>query len=176
MPPLVGATAESSNSFEPALFGAPVSPEHFEEELKEKVFSFDSDRTVCAGLYRGVAEPLLAAVEELKFTNLAWTAADWRHMGGALACCTKLRKLYLLDMGANDAAMAAFGGALSSGAAPALKTLWLSSNKIGDEGARHLADALARGAAPALENLYLYDNPASDGAQQAVQDALKNRK
>ena len=123
-----------------------MSPAHFEEELKEKVFSFDSDRTVCAGLYRGVAEPLLAAVEELKFTNLVWTAADWRHMGGALACCTKLRELKLEEMGADDAAMAAFGGALGSGAAPALKTLDLEYN------------------------------PASDAAQQAVQDALKNRK
>ena len=156
--------------------GAPVSPEHFEEELKEKVFSFDSDRTVCAGLYRGVAEPLLAAVEELKFKKLAWTAADWRHLGGALACCPKLRELHLWDMGADDAAMAALGGALVSGAAPALEKLNLRGNKIGDEGLRHLGDALARGAAPALKELYLRNNPASDAAQQAVQDALKKRK
>ena len=128
-----------------------MSPAHFEEELKEKVFSFDADRTVCAGLYRGVAEPLLAAVEKLTFTKLkGWTAADWRHMGGALACCPKLRVLKLNDMGADDAAMAAFGGALGSGAAPALEELVLYSNQIGDEGARHLGDALARGAAPAL--------------------------
>ena len=151
-----------------------MSPAHFEEELKEKVFSFDSDRTVCAGLYRGVAEPLLAAVEELKFVSLkGWTAADWRHLGGALACCTKLKTLYLHFMGADDAAMAAFGGALGSGAAPALKFLDLCRNKIGDEGLRHLGDALARGAAPALMELGLYSNPASDAAQQAVKDALK---
>merc|ERR1719487_575014 len=60
--------------------GAPVTPAHFEEELEEKVFSFDSDRTVCAGLYRGVAAPLLAAVEVLRFEGLTWTVADWRHM------------------------------------------------------------------------------------------------
>ena len=71
--------------------GAPVSPAHFEEELKEKVFTKDSDVKICAGLYRGVAEPLLAAVEKLEFKKLAWTAADWRHLGGALGCCTKLR-------------------------------------------------------------------------------------
>ena len=152
--------------------GAPVSPEHFEEELKEKVFSFDADRTVCAGLYRGVAEPLLAAVETLRFGELkGWTAADWRHMGGALACCTKLWTLGLGQMGADDAAMAAFGGALGSGAAPALEYLDLVGNKIGDEGMRHLADALARGAAPALVSLSLYGNPASDAAKQAVRDA-----
>ena len=154
--------------------GAPVSPEHFEEELKEKVFSFDADRTVCAGLYRGVAEPLLAGVEKLRFTNLAWTAADWRHLGGALACCTKLRELKLYSMGADDAAMAAFGGALGSGGAPALEYLSLHGNKIGDEGARHLGDALARGAAPALKTIDLNDNPASAAAKQAVEDALKN--
>ena len=101
--------------------------------------------------------------------GLAWTAADWRHLGGALACCTKLRVLYLTDMGAGDAAMAAarFGGAraraasrrgarararrgLARGAVPALWRLCLRNNKIGDEGMRHLGDALARGAAPAL--------------------------
>ena len=186
--------------------GAPVSPAHFEEELKEKVFSFDSDRTVCAGLYRGVAEPLLAAVETLRLGELkGWTAADWRHMGGALGCCTKLRELRLSGMGADDAAMAALWGALGSGAVPALEELYLNSNKIGDEGVRHLGDALARGAAPALKELDLSDNkigdegmrhlgdalargaapalkelslddnPASDAAKQAVQDALKNR-
>ena len=184
-----------------------MSPEHFEEELKEKVFSFDADRTVCAGLYRGVAEPLLAAVEELEVQEAqAWTAADWRHLGGALACCTKLRRLNLYEMGADDAAMAALGGALGSGAmpaleqlslmfneigdegvrhladalargaTPALKKLDLSGNKIGDEGMRHLGDALARGAAPALKELYLDGNPASYAAQQAVEDALKQRK
>ena len=79
-------------------------------------------------------------------------------------------------MGADDAAMAAFCGALGSGAAPALERLWLGSNKFGDEGLRHLADALARGAAPALEKLYLNGNPASGAAKQAVQDALENRK
>ena len=66
--------------------------------------------------------------------------------------------------------------ALSRGAAPALESLYLYENKIGDEGLRHLADALARGAAPKVETLLLYDNPATNAAQQAVQDALKNRK
>ena len=71
---------------------------------------------------------------------------------------------------------AAFGGALGSGAAPALELLQLEDNKIGDEGMRHLADALANGAAPALERLNLDRNPASAAAQQAMQDALKNRR
>ena len=74
-------------------------------------------------------------------------------------------------MGADDAAMAAFGGALGSGAAPALKELNLLGNRIGDEGVRHLSDALARGAAPALEELSLWNNPASAAAKQALRDA-----
>ena len=112
----------------------------------------------------------------LTFTKLAWTAADWRHMGGALACCPKLRNLDLSYMGADDAAMAAFCGALGSGSVPALKKLYLYNNQIGDEGVRHLGDALARGAAPALEELGLGGNPASAAARQAAQDALKKRK
>ena len=139
------------------------------------MFTKDSDVKICAGLYRGVAEPLLAAVEELEFRQLAWTAADWRHMGGALACCPKLRRLDLKSMGADDAAMAAFGGALGRGAAPALEELSLGGNQIGDEGLRHLGDALARGAAPALEELNLCGNPANGAAKKAVQ-ALENRK
>ena len=86
---------------------------------------------ICADLYRGVAEPLLAGVEKLEFRNLAWTAADWRHMGGALACCTKLRWMNLTNMSGDDAAMAAFGGALGSGAAPALERLDLGYNNVG---------------------------------------------
>ena len=77
-------------------------------------------------------------------------------------------------MGADDAAMAAFGGALGSGAAPALETLSLYVNKIGDEGLRHLGDALANGAAPALGTLGL-GYSVSTAAQQAVEDALKQR-
>ena len=127
---------------------------------------------MCAGLYRGVAEPLLAGVDELTFTKLARTAADWRHVGGALACCTKLRHLILVEMGADDAAMAAFCGALGSGAAPALKTLNLRLNKIGDEGLRHLGDALARGAAPALEILELGFNKIGDEGMRHLGDAL----
>ena len=72
--------------------------------------------------------------------------------------------------------MAAFFGALGSGAAPALEELNLEKNKIGDEGVRNLGDAVERGAAPALTYLRLNGNPASDAAQQAVQDALENRK
>ena len=115
----------------------------------------------CLAAIRGAATVLLAGVKTLKFEKLAWTAADWRHMGGALACCTKLRKLHLDNMGTDDAAMAAFCGALVSGAAPALEELKLTSNEIGDEGMRHLGDALARGAAPVLKELRLDLNPAS---------------
>ena len=117
-----------------------------------------------------------AAIANLRGAFKGWTAADWRHMGGALACCTKLRELDLDCMGADDAAMAAFGGALGSGAAPALVILDHSGNKIGDEGVRHLGDALARGAAPALKTLRLGGNLASNAAQRAVQDALENRR
>ena len=38
-----------------------MTPAHFEEELKEQVFTKDSDVKICADLYRGVAAPLLAA-------------------------------------------------------------------------------------------------------------------
>jgi hypothetical protein len=152
--------------------GAPVSPKHFEEELEEKVFSVDADRKTCAGLYRGVAEPLLADVEELKFEYLAWTEADWRHMGGTLACCPKLDYLDLSLMATTDAAMTAFGTAVERGAAPALKVLQFQRNEIGDEGLRHVADALARGAAPVLKVLKLCVNKIGGEGLRHLSDAL----
>ena len=150
-----------------------MSPAHFEEELKEKVFTKDSDVKICADLYRGVAEPLLAAVEKLEFKELAWTAADWRHMGGALACCTKLRQLDLYhgrgrcgDGGVRRRARQR-RGARAQG-------LDLEGNKIGDEGMRHLGDALARGAAPALKSGLegLGDNKIGDEGLRHLGDAL----
>ena len=172
--------------------GAPVSPKHFEEELKKKVFSYDSDRAVCAGLYRGVAEPLLAGVERLMFDGLPWTSDDWRHLGGVLVCCTKLRVLTLTNMGRDarygnpDAPriaqswlsvstddMAALCGELGPGAAPALKVLDLSSNRIKDDGVCHLFKALARGAAPALESLNLLDSPIGRKGINALCSAFK---
>ena len=128
---------------------------------------------VCAGLYAGVAIPLLADVETLDFQHLeGWTSADWRHLGGALVCCPKLQQLYLSEMSADDAAMAAFCGELGNGAVPALGGLVLFENKIGDEGMRHLADALARGAAPALETLGLNGNVIGDEGMRHLGDAL----
>ena len=73
--------------------------------------------------------------------------------------------------------MAAFCGALGSGAAPALETLSLYKNTIDYNGMLHLSDALERGAAPVLKTLTLYhyvkfhDNPVDAAAEQAVRDA-----
>ena len=114
-------------------------------------------------------------VETLSFNGLAWTAADWRHMGGALPCCTKLKSLSLFEMGMDDAAMIALCGDLGSGAAPALTTLDLGSNQIGGKGLGCLGDVLARGALPALKQLALANNPASEAFQQAVERACKDR-
>lgn len=185
--------------------GAPVSPAHFAEELTTKVFSVDADRAVCAELYRGVAAPLLAAVEELKFTSLGWAAAEWRHLGGALACCAKLRELRLPRMGLDDAGMAALCGELGGGDSPELEVLeldrnaigdaglrvlgdalergWgrglavlnLQHNQVGDGGMRHLVDVIGRGAAPALKELRLFGNAASDEAARRAAEAALRR-
>mgnify|MGYP003307582343 CR=1 FL=1 len=54
-------------------------------------------------------------MEALAYTKLEWTSADWRHMGGALPCCTKLKSLSLFEMSMDDAAMIALCGDLGSG-------------------------------------------------------------
>ena len=159
--------------------GAPVSPGHFTGELMHKVFSVEADVKICEDLYRGVAEPLLAGMEALAYTKLEWTSADWRHMGGALGCCTKLRKLSLNEMGVTDAAMGRMwhevvgGSEVRAPDAPALETLSLCGNEIGPEGVRHLAEALARGAAPALKKLELARNKIGDEGMPHLGDAFK---
>ena len=76
-------------------------------------------------------------------------------MGGALACCTKLKKELDLN-GTAGRGRCGDGGARRRArqrrGARARARLKLNDNKIGDEGVRHLGDALARGAAPALES------------------------
>ena len=110
------------------------------------------------------------------FSKLAWTAADWRHMGGALACCTKLRA-NAPDMGAAMRRWRRRGGALGERRAtspmPSRAALRLDDNKIGDEGMRHLGDALARGAAPALKTL---DLEIGDEGMRHLSDALAQRR
>ena len=162
------------------------SPADFEEELKEKVFSFDADRTVCAGLYRGVAEPLLALLAAVDGISLAffkrstWTAADWRRWA-ALACCTKLRELNLRQHGRGRCGD---GGVLRRarqrrGARARDARLYRPrlerDRRRGD--APPGSDALARGAAPALEKLNLSDEPRERRRPASgAKDALKNRK
>ena len=81
-----------------------------------------------------------------------------RHLGDALApgAAPALETLYLYRNEIGDEGMRHLGDALARGAAPALETLDLRENKIGDEGMRHLGEALARGAAPAIKELAKY--------------------
>ena len=94
-------------------------------------------------------------------------------MGGALACCTKLRTLDLREHGRGRCGD---GGvrrrARQRRGARAPDALDLRQNKIGDEGMRHLADALGRGAAPALETLWLNSNKIRDAGMRHLGDAL----
>ena len=63
----------------------------------------------------------------------------------------RLTHLGSLGLGWGDAEAAQLAEVLASGAAPRLETLYLPSNKIGDEGCKALAAALKEGAAPSLK-------------------------
>ena len=62
--------------------------------------------------------------------------------------------------------------ALGKGALPALETLWLNENQIGDAGLSALASACASGALPKLTELYLQWNKIRDTGMAAFADAL----
>ena len=81
--------------------------------LREESRRRCSARSVCAGLPRR-AEPLLASSVD---------GGGLRATGRRARVLHEAAGLNLQDMGADDAAMAAFGGALGSGAAPALLIL-----------------------------------------------------
>ena len=70
------------------------------------------------------------------------------------------------SMHVGDAGASALAAALGRGALPRLKTLALNSAAIGDAGLVALAPALRR--RPALESLVLYDNPLGDEGLAAL--------
>eukprot|EP00964_Phaeocystis_antarctica_P140397 scaffold105264_cov63-Phaeocystis_antarctica.AAC.2 len=82
---------------------------------------------------------------------------------GALPAVTKL---VLLNIHVGDAGASALAAALGRGALPRLKFLDLCNAAIGDAGLVALAPALWR--LPALESLYLYGNPLGDEGLAAL--------
>ena len=149
--------------------GSLVSPAAFAEELKLRVFGYDSDRKVCEGLYRGVAEPVLAAVEKLAFTQIAWADEDFLNLAGVLDCTAKLASLSfdrmgedhgrdglqekkMTTMGLDDRTAQLVFGKLARGSLLGLEMVSINVCSFGSEGLRHFADALRRGAAQNLKS------------------------
>ena len=125
--------------------GPPLTPEAFEALLATKcTFTNGADSTVVADLYRTTATALLGSTTELKYSKLEWSAADYKHLAGALRYCGRLEELKLTYMEVGDEEMAA----LVEAAPLMLKKLGLS--------ACHSLTALpAMPALPALETLEL---------------------
>ncbi|EOD06803.1 hypothetical protein EMIHUDRAFT_438657, partial [Emiliania huxleyi CCMP1516] len=124
----------------------PLLPSAFAAELEKKSFTNGKDD-----------KPLVKRLYEAAFKE---------QFGKATA-------LFYDSLGWGDAEAAQLAEVLASGAAPRLETLYLSGNKVGDEGCKALAAALGKeGAAPRLEKLYLNENKIGDEGCKALAAAL----
>ncbi|CAK0906553.1 unnamed protein product, partial [Prorocentrum cordatum] len=126
---------------------APALPDAVEAELHSKGFTNGkNDRPRVAELYRSAFAQRFESAELLRYARLGWGDEQVRQVAAVLA----------------------------SGAAPRLQRLYLSSNRVGDEGAAALAEALrAPGALPRLQRLYLFDNRVGDEGAAALAEALR---
>ena len=117
----------------------PLLPSAFAAELETKSFTNGKDdKPLVKRLYEAAFEEQFGKATELKYGSLGW----------------------------GDAEAAQLAEVLASGAAPRLETLYLPSNKIGDEGCKALAAALGKeGAAPRLEDLNLRSNKTEGGCR-----------
>ena len=99
-------------------------PSAFAAELETKSFTNGKvDKPLVKRLYEAAFKEQFGKATELNYDGLGWGDAEAAHLAEVLA----------------------------SGAAPRLERLYLSFNKIGDEGCKALAAALKEGAAPSLK-------------------------
>ena len=102
----------------------PLLPSAFAAELESKSFTNGKDdKPLVKRLYEAAFEEQFGKATVLNYDSLGW----------------------------GDAEAAQLAEVLASGAAPRLEELWLTGNKIGDEGCKALAAALKEGAAPSLK-------------------------
>ncbi|EOD21547.1 hypothetical protein EMIHUDRAFT_368691, partial [Emiliania huxleyi CCMP1516] len=124
----------------------PLLPSAFAAELEKKSFTNGKDdKPLVKRLYEAALEEQFGKATELVYYDLGW----------------------------GDAEAAQLAEVLASGAVPRLETLWLSDNKIGDEGCKALAAALGKeGAAPRFKKLQLNGNESGDEGCKALAAAL----
>ena len=126
----------------------PLLPSAFAAELEKKSFTNGKDdKPLVKRLYEAAFEEQFGKATVLNYASLGW----------------------------GDAEAAQLAEVLASGAAPRLEKLYLSSNKIGEQGCKALAAALGKeGAAPRLEMLALNGNQIGDEGCKALAASLKD--
>lgn len=89
------------------------------------------------------------------------------HMDAA----THVTELHLRNNQISDAGLTA----LCKASAPSLEYISLSSNRVGDEGAKALTAALAAGAWPRMRQIYIGGNAIGGDARKALKAAAQAR-
>jgi len=140
----------------------------------------DDAINVCIPQYRKGFLRLWRQAEMLIYAGSGWNDADAEKLAEALEWAheqgvdTPAINLGLSQNELTDAALPRLITAVSAGA-PELNKLWLTGNKLSDEGAQFLGTALTDGKLPKLTKLRVDENTISDAAKEALRAACDAR-
>lgn len=140
----------------------------------DKTYTNGADRdNIVAPKFRETIFEVMGGVVVLHFGKLNWGDADVQALAVVLPLCRKLTELRLHVNGFGNAGMVALASAMRArGSMAKLKTLDLSSNKIGDEGMKAFASTIASRSLENLQELRLDQNKIGDAGMTALAGAI----
>jgi len=150
----------------------PLASEAFKAELEQKQLTAPQDRSLLSALYNQVTRAMLGSASKLSYSQLRWSASDFKNFGGALnQFAGNLETLGLSRAGLDDAGLEGWCAALQEGAMPKLTSLKLDWNPYTDLGCTALAAALQRKAMPLLVDITMDGSKATSQGVEAVRAA-----
>jgi hypothetical protein len=154
----------------------PLTPDACAAQLALKSFtSKKADLSTVVELYREAFHMRLGHATDLHYGKLCWTERDAVELAAVLElpdALPALRKLYLSSNRFGDAGVTTLAAAFARGALPHLQRLYLGGNGCGDVGFAALVAALESGALCGLVHLGLTGNLIGDAGAATLSGAI----